>query len=191
MENYASSNVKVCFLCYRAYPKILGSILSQCEDMSDEERDRRVKMTLTGKCATILAIIGSKKQLSLFPETLDAGRHRNGAVVGGRSVGQVLGNSLGFDDDNEEDEEEQSHDQNQAQQQSQTSKRTDQIEGAPANHKNTAAAAAAASSDSRADSTDPRLEQIKQLGMWVERFFDGSLRRYRVKDWPDWHTVSQ
>ena len=190
MENYASSNVKVCFLCYRAYPEILGSILCQCEDMNDEEKDKRVKMTLTGKCATILAIIGSKKQLSLFPETLDAGRHRNGAVVGGRSVGQVLGNSLGFDDDNEEDEEEQSHDQNQAQQQSQTSKHTDQIESAPANHKNTAAAAAS-SSNSRAESTDPRLEQIKQLGMWVERFFDGSLKRYRVKDWPDWHTVSQ
>ena len=102
----------------------------------------------------------------------------------------MLGNSLGFDDDNEEDDEEQSHDQNQAQQQSQISKRTDQIEGAPANHKNTAAAAAA-SSDSRADGSDPRLEQIKQLGIWVERFFDGSLRRYRVKDWPDWHTVSQ
>ena len=32
--------------------------------------------------------------------------------------------------------------------------------------------AAAASSPSRADGCDPRVEQIKQLGMWMERFFD-------------------
>ena len=186
-ESYATLHVKVCFLCYRAYPKILGSILSQCEDMSDEERDSRVKMTLSGKCATVLAIIGSKKQLSIFPETLDAGRHRNGAVVGGRrSVGQILGNSLGFDDDNEEDGE-QSQNQAQSSQGDRISECTGQIEGVPTNHKNTAAA----SSASRADGSDPRLEQIKQLGMWMERFFDGSLKRYRVQDWPDWHTVSQ
>ena len=51
--------------------------------------------------------------------------------------------------------------------------------------------AAAASSPSRADGCDPRVEQIKQLGMWMERFFDGSLKRYRVQKWPEWHTESQ
>ena len=55
-------------------------------------------MTLSGKCATILAIIGSKKRLSIFPET-PVGCHRNGAVVDARSVGHILG----FDDDNEVD----------------------------------------------------------------------------------------
>jgi hypothetical protein len=191
MESYTTSHVKVCFLCYRAYPEILGSILSQCKDVSDEEKDSRVKTTLSGKGVTILAIIGAKKQLSIFPETLDAGGHRNGAVVGARwSVGQILGNSLGFDDDNEEDGQ-QSQNQLQAQPSSQDdriSECTGQMEGAPANHKNTVAAAA--SSASGADSSDPRLVQIEQLGMWMERFFDGSLRRYRVKEWPDWHTVS-
>ena len=67
--------------------------------MSDEERDSCVNTTLSGKGVTVLAIIGAKKQLSIFPETLDAGHHRNGAVVGAgvRSVGMILGNSLGFD----------------------------------------------------------------------------------------------
>ena len=156
--------------------------------MSDEERDTRVKMTLSGKGATVLAIIGAKKQLSIFPETLDAGgHHRNGAVVGVRSVGQILGNSLGFDDDNEGDGE---LSQNQAQpsQDDRISECTGQMEGAPTNHKDTAAAAA--SSASRDDGSDPRLVQIKQLGMWMERFFDGSLQRYRVEEWPDWNTVS-
>jgi hypothetical protein len=190
MESYTTSHVKACFLCYRAYPEILGSILSLCEDMNDEERDSRVKMTLSGKGVTILAIIGAKKQLSIFPETLDAVHHRNGEVMGvRRSVGQILGNSLGFDDDNEEDDGEQS--QNQAQpspQDDRISECTGQMEGAPANHKNTVAAAA--SSASSADGSDPRLVQIKRLGMWMERFFDGSLQRYRVKEWSDWNTVS-
>ena len=154
--------------------------------MSDEERESRVRMTLSGKCATVLAIIGSKKQLAIFPEMPD-GCHRNGAVVGARrSVGQILGNSLGFDDDNEVDGEQP---QNQAQTSSSAtiSECTGQIEGTPTNNKNTAAA----SGSSRADGSDPKVEQIKQLGMWMERFFDGSLKRYRVKEWPDWHTASQ
>ena len=37
--------------------------------MIDEERGTHVKMTLSGRCVTVLAIIGSKKQLSLFPDT--------------------------------------------------------------------------------------------------------------------------
>ena len=157
--------------------------------MSDEERDSRVKMTLSGKGVTVLAVIGSKKQLSIFPATLDADHHRNGAVVGVRmSVGQILGNSLGFDDDNEGDGEQS---QNQAQpstEEDRISECTGQMVGAPTNHKDTAAAAA--SSASRDDGSDPRLVQIKRLGMWMERFFDGSLQRYRVKEWPDWNTVS-
>ena len=143
-------------------------------------------MTLSGKCATVLAIIGSKKQLAIFPEMPD-GCHRNGAVVGARrSVGQILGNSLGFDDDNEVDGE-QSQIQAQSSSGDRISKCTGQIEGAPTNNKNTATA----SGPSRADGCDPRVEQIKQLGMWMERFFDGSLKCYRLKEWPDWHTASQ
>ena len=73
--------------------------------MIDEERGTCVKMTLSGRSVTVLAIIGSKKQPSIFPEMPDS-YHGNGALVGGgngraRSVGEVLGNSLGFDDDNE------------------------------------------------------------------------------------------
>ena len=141
--------------------------------MSDEEKESCIRMTLSGKCATILAIIGSKKQLSIFPET-PAGCRRNGAVVDARSVGQILGNSLGFDDDNEVDGEQS---QNQAHSSSdRISECTGQIEGAPTNNKNTATA----SGPSRADGCDPRVEQIKQLGMWMERFFDGSLKCYRM-----------
>ena len=99
-------------------------------------------------------------------------------------MGQVLGNSLGFDDDNEEDGE-QSQNEARSRQGDRISECTGQVEDAPTNHKSTAAAAAA-SSASIADGSDPRLEEIKQLGMWMERFFDGSLKRYRVKDWPDW-----
>ena len=76
MENSTTSHVKVCFLCYRAYPEILGSILSRCEDISNEERDNHVKRTLLGKGVTVLAVIGAKQRLSIFPETLDAHHHR-------------------------------------------------------------------------------------------------------------------
>ena len=50
--------------------------------MIDEERGARVKMTLSGRCVTVLAIIGSKKQLSIFPDMPDS-YHGNGALVGG------------------------------------------------------------------------------------------------------------
>ena len=137
--------------------------------MTDEERGTRVKMTLSGRCATVLAIIGSRKQLSIFPETLDS-CHRNGAVIGGansrarRSVGEVLGNSLGFADDNEVDRDQSpnlAHSSDDKIDSSNTAKNNGQIEGTPTN-KN----AAAASSPSRADGCDPTVEQIKQLGMW-------------------------
>jgi hypothetical protein len=154
-----------------------------------KKRDSRVKMTLSGKGVTVLAIIGAKKQLSIFPETLNAGHHRNGAVVGvRRSVGQILGNSLGFDDENEDDGEQSQSQAQPSSQDDRISECTGQMEGAPTNHKNTVAAAA--SSASSADGSDPRLVQIERLGIWMERFFDGSLQRYRVKEWPDWHTVS-
>ena len=98
VEGYATSHVKACFLCYRAYPEIFGSILSWCEDMIDEERGARVKMTLSGRCVTVLATIGSKKQLSIFPDMPELISRGRGTW---RSEGEVLGNSLGFDDDNE------------------------------------------------------------------------------------------
>ena len=108
-------------------------------------------MTLSGKCAIILAIIGSKKQLSILPQT-PVGCHRNGAVVDARrSVGPILGNSLGFDDDNEVDGEQS---QNPAHSSSdRISECTGQIEGAPTNKYK-----AAASAPSRADGSDPRVE---------------------------------
>ena len=101
-----------------------------------------------------------------------------------RSVGQILGNSLGFDSNKVDGEQS----QNQAHSSSdRISECTGQIEDAPTNNKYTVAA----SSPSGGDGCDPRVEQIKHLGMWMERFFDGSLKGYMVKEWPDWHTASQ
>ena len=88
-------------LATRPFLSFLGNILKECEDISKEERETRVKMTHAGKCATVLAIIGSKRQLSIFPE-------RNGAVCGERerrSVGEALGDTLGFDDSEGSDDE--------------------------------------------------------------------------------------
>ena len=179
MEGYvaSSSSVKPCFLCYRAYPYLLGRILSQCEDITVQERDSRVKLTLSGKCATVLVIIGSKKQLSIFPEAHDGCHDMNGAVGGGedlrrRTVGQILGSSLGFDD-NEDGKSEQSYTETRFCSQTFNSSNV------------------AGSTKSGDDSCDHRLEQIKQFEMWMERFFDGSLRRYRVQDWPEWQAASQ
>ena len=180
MERYVtppSSSVKACFLCYRAYPRLLERILTQCEDVTEQERDSRVKMTLSGKCATVLAIIGSKKQLSIFPETQDGCNSMNGAVGGGkdvrrRTVGQILGSSLGFDD-NEPGDSGQSH--------AETRLYTQTLNSSNVDH----------CTNSGDDNYDHRLEQIKQFEMWMERFFDGSLRRYRVHDWPEWQTASQ
>lgn len=181
MEGYvaSSSSVKPCFLCYRAYPYLLGRILSQCDDMTVQERDSRVKLTLSGKCATVLVIIGSKKQLSIFPESHDGYQfhNMNGAVCGGkdmrrRTVGQILVNSLGFDD-NEDGESEQSHTETRFCNQTLNSSNV------------------AGGTNNGDDGHDLRLEQIKQFEMWMERFFDGSLRRYRVEDWPELQAASK
>ena len=181
MESYVTSHpskVKVCFTCYRAYPRFLGNVRAECEDIPVRETDARVKMTLRGKCATILAIIGSKQQLSVFPETLESC-----AAVGGkrreRSVGVALGDTLGFDDSEDSDSE---------RSQDQAHEEVDSSIHAECNGV-TGAAATSASRDSKLNSGgDLRLEQIRQLDVWTERFFDGSLKRLvRVQQWPDWH----
>ena len=65
-----------------------------------KRREARVKMTHTEKCATVFFIIGSKRQL---PETLDG----NGAMRGERkrSVGEAMGDTLGFHDSEGSDDE--------------------------------------------------------------------------------------
>ena len=88
-------------------------------------------------------------------------------------MGQILGSSLGFDDDNEYSESEQSHTETRFGSQTLNSSNV------------------AGSTNSGDDGRDHRLEQIKQFEMWMERFLDGSLRRYRVQDWPEWQATSQ
>ena len=196
MEGYITSHVRVCFLCYRAYPQWLGNILSQCEAMNEREKDARIKMTLAGRCATVLAIIGSKKQLSIFPEPFD-GCHGNRAVSSNgkvRTVGQILGNSLGFED-HEEDDCEQSRNHahfsnakpiptssssGDGHDSSSHGQRNGQVQGV-------SMSASSGTIDSGDHGHDPRVEQIKQLDVWMERLFDGSLKRFRVHEWPEWH----
>ena len=193
MDSYISPHVKACFLCYKAFPHFLGDVLSRCENVSEVERDARVEATLSGNCVTVLAIIGSRKQLSIFPESLDS-CVRNGAVRRGRkvkSVGQILGNTLGFDEENEDGEEKLSTDKPET---SNVSERTanGQVHGTVGASKPTGTGAATATTTSTGsdDSSgcDPRVEQMELLDMWMERFFDGSLKRYRVSEWPQWRS---
>ena len=191
--------------------------------MSEREKNVRVEAMLSGTCATVVAIIGSKKQLSIFPHKLHDNRHQNGTVaelggsggvnnVGsgknhGKSVGEVLGSSLGFEDDPEEDDDDDSrHDCESEQPQkhqtlsssgsdrSDRSNNSERIRNSQVSTSDSDDTTTTTSDNSRRENGaslggDTRLEQMKQLEMWMEMFCDGSLKRFRVKDWPEWQST--
>ena len=169
---YHGLKLQVFYVCYSTHKHWLEGILKHCEDMELEDVNARLAGCYGDKVATVLALIGTRRQLCVFPEIIkkDADRVRIGSVAeddvqeklspDGPHVADgehSVGGALGFDSE-------------------------DTIEHSKS--QNTASEKAKTKIHSRLDN---RVEQISEtFGMWMEKLADGSLRRYNVDDWPHW-----
>ena len=196
---YHGFRLQAFYLCYSTHKHWLDGILKQCEDMEPEEINARLTGCYSNKVATILALIGARKQLCIFPEVLyDLDRVPNGSVKKNNahesqssvvSGGHSIGSALGFDSDDTS-----KHCANE------TQKKLIQDNGATSqdpgdrlqsrerreqwtNNKHTTTS----EYKDGCNQLDSNVEQIsKRLGMWMDRLVDGSLRRYDVDAWPNW-----
>ncbi len=146
---YKDPRLRICYLCHRTNETWLKSLLEQCAEMRPEEIGKRVVDCLSGSVATVVALLGFKKQLCIFPKNEFSEFHSN-EQVRTQSVGDILGSLLDFNND------------------SPPSK-------------------AGENNGVTEDIIYSRAEQVrKNFEMWMEKFADGSLKRYRVTNWPTW-----
>ena len=113
-QGYMNLRINVCYLCYKTNKRWFGDILSHCCGMDPKEADARLSACYNGRVATVLCMLGAKKQLCIFQESVSAcngvtttreavekssrkERTVNGVGVMQQSVGKVLGDALGFE----------------------------------------------------------------------------------------------
>ena len=190
---YHGLRLQAFYLCYASHKRWLDEILEHCKDMEPEEMNARLSGCYGDRVATILALIGTRKQLCIFPEILynldsapNGSVKKNNAHEGQSSVGQSIGSALGFDSEDTtehcatesqqliQDDSETSHDPGgRLQSRERREKWT--------NHTTTS------EYKDGGNQLDSKVEQIsKRLGMWMDKLVDGSLRRYNVDAWPNW-----
>ena len=218
----------MCYICYRGRAHWLGGLLKCCAQLPPSEVEARVGCCASGQVATIVALFGSRKQLSIFPEsiatlsksttsvmangTVETPLHKQERIrdTSQKSVGHVLGNTLGFDEPDEETEAEKEIRYSFKQTHKDEVKRdsslggdnspgseTKQVESTCTSTCRKAQSAAeyqssASTVSGGVGSVDPRVLQLSgQLEVWMERLADGSLRRYTVEVWPEWDGLTR
>ena len=194
---YHGLRLQAFYLCYASHKRWLDKILEHCEDMEPEETNARLTGCYGDRVATLLALIGTRKQLCIFPEILhnldsvpNGAVKKNDAHESQSSVGRghSIGSALGFDS-----EETTEHCDTESQQLIQNDRETSQDPGGRLqsherrekwtnnNHTTTS------EYKEGGDQLDSKVEQIsKRLGIWMDKLVDGSLRRYNVDAWPNW-----
>ena len=274
-SQYSDHRLKLCYLCYQTHNKWLEGILSECDEIDLSEIKLRASGCLTGQVATVVALLGSRRQFCVFPEivsvnhnhddsksdnvmvaelvgtsvTKDANQHNyrrkldeqkvvdisSGSSVAtvkvldsspeekqdqlqSRTVVDVLGSVLGFTEDSDCESESKQVESIGPNDFRHEGHRTDDglldskaagantgittrtpvrdgspprlnaesgnFNGTPRVHKN-----GSTNNNGKQLKHDPRVDQIRnKFEMWMERFADGSLKRYTVERWPDWRT---
>ena len=191
---YHGLRLQAFYLCYASHKHWLDEILEHCEDMEPEETNTRLTGCYGDKVATILALIGTRKQLCIFPEILhNLDSVRNGSVKNNNAQesqssvgrGQSIGNALGFDSEDCATESQQLiQDDSATSQDPRGGLQSHERREKWTNHTTTS------EYKDGGNQLDSNVEQIsKRLGMWMDKLVDGSLRRYNVDAWPNWpHT---
>ena len=171
LRQHRYSNLKTFYLNCRSHGDWLGMILRHCVNLDAEEVAVRVRACKSGCVATAVCLIGSRHQALLFPSKYEmvcalmckkGGQKRR--VSGAKSVGQKLGSTLGYETESSECEEE-----------------GDTHLGTSSTYM----------SHNKCEGTEcdrgALMHQVTRGFMhWLERLADGSLRRYKIEEWPDW-----
>lgn len=201
LSRFRYRNLRPLFLCHRLNSGWFGRLLGACPDLSPDEAELRVRGCENEGVATAVLLLGAKKQLVLFPNKFEAVRglcergggrvgrggawsEREGGLSGGeslrqRDVGEVLGNTLGYESSDDDEEEREG------------GSTESEGEGAGPGRSSRSHHAPYSNSTHTAHSDGERyLELVRQVQEgfqhWCERLADGSLRRYRVQAWPEW-----
>ncbi len=157
-NQFRNSRLRIFYLCYKTYEAWLESLLEQCVEMKQNEVEKRVVACLSGNVATIVALLGFKKQLCIFPEDELLENTANSQIneqLRTQSVGDVLGSLFDLDE-----------------------------------YQHHSMPSASEKSDV-ADGVFNKTEQVeKKFEIWMEKLIDGSLRRYKVTNWPTWYDDS-
>jgi len=78
---YKNNRLRIYYLCYATNKNWLKNLLNQCQGLTQEDIDRRELHCLSGNVATAVALLNSKKQVCLFPETVE----ENSSITPGRT----------------------------------------------------------------------------------------------------------
>ena len=174
LQKHNYSNLKSFHMnCHGRQGAWLERIMSCCLRLDEEEVGVRVRGCKTRCVATAVCLIGSRRQVILFPSEFELvcalmrGRGRReagGRVVPKGSVGRRLGSTLGYETESSEDEKE------------------DHL-CVDKDHSHRL---------HPPDSVDEydRSALVHQVTSgfvtWLERLADGSLSRYSIEEWPEW-----
>ena len=165
-SHYRDHRLRLWYLCYRTHKDWLETMLEQCIGIEYDKIGIRVSYCLSGNVATVVALLGSKKQLCIFPETAPV-NHCNGNSTFDDShsnthfkTRSVEGSMLDFnDEDKNQHSNKRSHENGVVMQQN----------------------------GSTRDGVCSRSEQMgTNFETWMEKFADGTLKRYKVTTWPSW-----
>ena len=173
--------LRLYYLCYKTNTKWLDCVLRQCNGLESDDVEMRVAGCLSGKVATVVMLLGPRKQLCIFPERVTSSSinhlkeewHTSGDLQDTQSVdesrthsvGDVLGSVFDFDDGDDHSPIRTPHKTD-----SNHTKSTDNHNGRL--------------NDNR---VNDKAEQIqKKFENWMEKFADGTLKRYKLTSWPEW-----
>ena len=204
-QRFLSHRTRMCFVCYRTHGLWLSRVLQESGELTSRKIDARLGGCFSGEVVTILAAFGAKKRFCLFPDSLRShssspsvpngsakhsqrspagprGNHHSDVSqpsVEQRSVGQVLGSALGFDDAEANTA---SAVKSTTQQPAEASSQSD--------HNSEVSETIASCHDATELLHDHHRVKSRlsawRLETWLERLVDGTLKRYSVDSWPEW-----
>jgi len=150
----------------------LKSLLDNCSEMSKDEVESRTCACKDSHAATLVCLIGNKRQLMLFPQERDLVDAFVQAAVGGKvrkrksralppTTGSVLGSALGYENSSASEDESDTEEEKEEEEERKNGVVQSSVGG-------------------------PVQQVASSFGNWLERLADGSLRRWTISQWPDW-----
>ena len=92
-SRYTDYRLKLCYLCYHTHSKWLENILSQCHEIDSDEIKLRTSGCLLSQVATIVALLGSRRQFCAFPEVVPLSHIQEGGESDKVLVTEMVGTS--------------------------------------------------------------------------------------------------
>ena len=186
VHKYNSSRMPLIlyYLCYQTYGTWLPQVLKHCDDMETKDVTAHMNACHSGKTVMILALFIARKQLCIFPEqvgsdSLEEVLYERREV---HSVGEVLGNTLGFDTEVKDHSDVEVKDHNDVE----VKDHSDVEDSGTPNGDVCSDRNSSNGMNHHCKGTVTTLQFSQKLALWMEKLADGTLKRYQVRTWPNW-----